>query len=389
MKIPGGSLMSGFRTSNGLSKYTHVTNGWRVREYQDPYVRSYQNKPDPINGNYVNPTPYFRKICLLTQNYFDLTRVPYRLYGDSGYLFGLASIPHGSNYADPEVVVPDWMISNTTQAAMLEMEGMSANFMEDFAQAKQTVAQLAVIYENICHLLSLIALRRWKQIGKLLRPTVSGAANDYLAWKYGILPLVGTFNALTKDYSPRYGTFRVRKRAELAVDPLGFINNTSAPYCVVVSGKASQQVQVGLTCRVKMSADLVRQAATRWDTLDARELLATGWALLPYSFVLDWLIPVESWLLTRSWSSYIEFQSGYVTKRLICDAEFIRAYAIPRLSGMAPITGSWPRATVKSLQMKRMAYNSYTPPHGLTVKWPLSPSQLTSAAALLVQRGKL
>lgn len=351
-----------------------------------PYQYARSNKSVLVKGQPPLATSYFRKVGRLTSVhdvglYSKSTNRSVR--GDSSLpWFTLASAPYGSNYSAGPVAIPSWMTDKVIQDAIVECREVSANILEDLGQAKSTL-QLAVSVVNLVADLWLAFFRgQWGRLAKLARKNglPETIASSWLAFYYGIKPLVGTLDAILNT-GPRPISRVVRKRITVKCSAHPFLGNTLGTYAFLYED-ASQGAECSL--RVTYTAsDTMRY----WQSLGLtsnlwNDALVTAWALIPFSFVFDWFIPVERFLRTRVWDSSLTLKAGHVGRKLSC-----RALAQVNNKGVAnaapDAVGQWPLALVECLQYNRTAYNDFPPPSGLSFSVGLNPTRLINAAALL------
>jgi hypothetical protein len=106
-----------------------------------------------------------------------------------------------------------------------------------------------------------------------------------------------------------------------------------------------------------------------------------AWAALPYSFVVDWLLPVGTMLGALSAPVGLKFQTGYTTTRAWGDVE-IRRTLLPQY-GTVEHNDGVSRVQHSAAMINREVH--YTWPTVLPyVRFPFSnPTRLLNAAALL------
>lgn len=353
-------------------------------------VYAYSNRPTPVVGSPPLATNYHRKVAFLTSlSGVDVTTNSHEVKGPSSiHNNGLAlyGSPHGSAYASANVVAPGWMTDQCIQGCMTALVDMRANILEDLGQALQTVSMMGDIFKLIVDLFLIAWKGDWKRLRSALKASGSyskTASSGWLMYYYGIMPLVSTMVALSNEYAPKRKLKTIVRKASDSVDPLGFVANPTANQ-IVASGKAEIGVKVGMTVAIDLTADMSMTNALglSQDSHVFTDLVLTAWALTPYSFVVDWILPIERFLATRSWRSGLDYQSGYIDKRLTCDAMYV---VLNPMTG-ANDGGMLPRGQVKALQLQRIAYNTFSPPSGLSFKQSLSPTQILNAIALSLQR---
>ncbi|UUW21311.1 MAG: maturation protein [Sanya fiers-like virus 20] len=132
------------------------------------------------------------------------------------------------------------------------------------------------------------------------------AANTWLEYSYGWVPLLSDVND------------SVRYLASLNLRPLireakGSATRYIDEQKVVLYGSANLKldylamVHTKTQVRYKVTAELLSNASLAGLTNPA----AVFWELLPYSFVVDWFIPIGTWLENLDATSGLSFDSGY------------------------------------------------------------------------------
>lgn len=350
------------------------------------YLVAVSNRAPLVKSDGIRATTYHRKVGRI-----DSLASP-RVVTDSHKYESETSIgfrgatlresPHGSFYSDPGTTVPAWMSDKVIQDCISELNDVRALLIEDFFQAKQTLDTAVSIFNTIVKLFMLAWRKQWRKLRRMLRSLghepSRKMANSWLMYYYGIRPLVSTMGAVLESYNGKVRLAEAKRKLSNPVDPAGFVVGYGG---TVVNGPAAQHVRCGLSVAIAMDSTMRTWNAfgVTGNGIDAAVAL---WAITPYSFVVDWLLPVERWLSTRRWSSGIKYQTGYVTRVLTCDATAV--VTNPMTGGND--RGTLPKVRVRCMQFSRTAYNSFTPPSGLNLDWSLTPTNLVSAAALIIQR---
>lgn len=374
MKIPIGH-QSRYRSGGSWSD-------WFDENLQNRLL-AVSNKSDTIKSDGIRPTPYVRKVGrIFSSSWFQGTGTHEKRGPDSAVVITLVGRPHGSSYSTPPVNLPSWMTDKVIQQCMEDLMDKRANILEDLGQAKKTLSQLVSIFNTIVKFYTMIRKGQWRKLRRALRGVgrrpAKKVSNAWLGWYYGIKPLISTFDALCGSYNDTNRLISAKRKLSHAVDPNGFASGLDCK----VTGMAEQRVKCELTVAMKASADF-----RYWSSLGitgdyASDALVTVWALVPYTFVIDWILPVERFLRTRRFVSTVDYQFGYLSKSLVCDAT-----ATADVVGIGLGSKSKPGAVaqVKCMQFQRTVHN-YSPPSGLSINQSLNPINLVNAAALIIQR---
>lgn len=295
----------------------------------------------------------------------------------------LSGAPFGTFCSGPSVVIPSWMTDKVIQDALIELNEFRANILEDFGQANKTVGMLWNIFRSIVDLF-LIALRGDRNALRRLAKRYGSnipqrIANIWLMYFYGIKPLVSTMEAISQSYQSINKVKTVTKSVTDSLDPSLAIGQGPPAWTVSSTGSATTGARCGLTVKVKLDSNVRYLRSLGLSGSLANDALVTAWALVPYSFVIDWILPVERFLRTRSWGSGLVYQSGYVDKKVEATTSHVL---------LTPLTGVGTRASakVRVLFFQRLAYNTFPPPSGLSIKLSLTSTQTFNAVALILQR---
>lgn len=130
------------------------------------------------------------------------------------------------------------------------------------------------------------------------------ASNAWLEMTYGWKPLLGEIDNAMKDLASRYETepsdFRIRGSGT---------SSGSAPNAVYLPGwKANGHTKIrsGIICDVRVTSDIQRDI----QGIGITNPLEIAWEVLPFSFVVDWFIPMQSWISSFNVLDGIEFIRG-------------------------------------------------------------------------------
>lgn len=344
-------------------------------------LHSYKSVTQRSDG--VSPTNYTRMISkLVSMGAWDAESALYFVHKDQSHI-SLAAYPNGCDITAGKVTVPGWMTDKVIRDASADMHQLNANILEDLGQLKQTgdlIADLVkLIYELFVNCLkgNFRNVRRWlRQVGSNVPKSI---ANGWLMYFYGIKPLVSTIDALASRAEPLFKTLKVRKRSKISVDPLAYVSGTSG---YIASGTAFVQAQCELRAQVKLDSNTRSWANLGLTSSIWSDAVVTAWALVPYSFVFDWFIPVEAWLRSLVWSPTLIYQGGYVGKRHIVDAK-----VTDTLTSWGPgYYGTFPTSRLSVLFYRREVHPYVVPPADLNIRLSLTSTQIISASALITAR---
>lgn len=113
-----------------------------------------------------------------------------------------------------------------------------------------------------------------------------------------------------------------------------------------------------------------------------------AWELTPYSFVVDWFLPIGNWLGALDATAGLSFESGYRTQLLKRVSSSTQTQAIVRNPPYNASSFTNISQIEKVVQMQRSTLGSFPSAPAPRFKNPLSTSHLLSAMALLKQSRK-
>lgn len=312
----------------------------------------------------------------------------------NGAVHGVHRCP-GVSYTSSIVIVDvPWNLMNEVATRhRTKLQEVESNLLETAAELRKSADMLARRVKQLLDMYRAVRRRDYRALAyhfgynKGWRKTASkDAANAWLEYSYGWMPLVhdiyGIAGHITDLLKGRPVITRCEAQSSSPVDPWGYgEGNLSFGYggsfFEPPSGDARVVYRIVTYQKMSIPLNLTLHAFG----LDNPFLLA--WELLPYSFVLDWLIPVGSVLEALMATSGWTFMSGFEDRIRYGKVQWSRGWSAqgdPREP-----EGKLPKMTVKHFSFQRRVLGTWPLP-GLYIKNPFSTSHVTSAAALLRQR---
>lgn len=223
-------------------------------------------------------------LTAFTQSEWSLKRSGNYYYSDGGscHCTGPGAIPvgvrGGFQYKPSEAHV-NYLVASVDTALLLQ--NAVANLNAEF-DALTFASELRHLPE-----LLLGAARRLFDI--VTHPSARKTADGWLEWRYGWRPLYNDLVAiknLIDDYNHKHGEF-VRKRSSSAIAQ-SFTDVVTASWNVS-EASANESTQVDSHIGVSGRATVVSKIQPPKMLVSP---LVTGWELIPYSFVVDWLLSI-------------------------------------------------------------------------------------------------
>jgi len=190
-----------------------------------------------------------------------------------------------------------------------KLKNQKVDLATELSQGMQTVKTIADLATRLAK--SFVALKRGNltAVAKNLFPTsLKGASNDFLMWRYGISPLIGDLKGAAEhlaEYIQRAAPVKSNGHAtKLYTD---YSLDTSGPLAYEVTSNVKIRVKYGTSFSV--SDALTRQASMLGFTTPGQAL----YELTPWSFVIDWFLPIGDWIANLTALKGLELAETYKT----------------------------------------------------------------------------
>lgn len=263
---------------------------------------------------------------------------------------------------------------------------------------KDTAVKLAGVYAHLRHgRLGAAASRLGLTLGKRVQARYTREhkrlktdadidkmlSNGVLAVQYGIKPLLSDIVGAAELYAQK-ATAEVRntfkKSSQVIVDERskGLDKNAWGYGTTETYTSVQGTIRVNFGCTFSSGNDVLHTAKQ----LGITNPLLVGWELLPWSFVIDWFIPIGNYLESLDATLGLTFTDGYqgVSVDLVMQTDQVFTAA----GGYGPYvkTGS-SRSSIRKRNFKRTVLSSFPSPRLPSFKNPASVEHAINAIALL------
>lgn len=185
------------------------------------------------------------------------------------------------------------------------------------AESRQTLTMIAVNSLTLLNGLKAIKqgrLPRFSHVpllrGNKLRRAQERAANNYLEFQFGWAPLCADiyagYQAFAHGLETREQSFSCSREITDRYEGLGYGPNSSS----IVSS-----YQNTLQSKCKIWAELDNSYLVTASQLGLINPLSVGWEVIPFSFVLDWFLPVGKLLEASTSTTGLTFLRGFKAQR--------------------------------------------------------------------------
>lgn len=348
--------------------------------------KPYRIKSSTLMGRtFRNASTYRRTIGIV--EYFD-GGMSY--YDSSGRLVreesgrATVSAPHfGPNITSTLALqFPSSIVAQANLEALLKLKDQKIDIGTALAESKQTIAHLAHTATSLLSFIINVRKGRWTKAAKALglskNAVKSGAAigDRWLEYRFAWQPLMadisGAMTELQRGFREEAQLFSVVRN--ITFNPDGdFPDDLPSTYSYVDKrSKAST--------KVKIYARVSDSEINKLTQLGLLNPLQVAWELVPFSFMLDWFLPVGDFLEALDATRGLTFVSGSRTTR--CSASYLLEWK-PSYSS-ATNEGGY-RYRVTSTIMDRQKYSSFPVPLPFYFKSPFSLTHLTDTLAIVRQ----
>lgn len=213
---------------------------------------------------------------------------------------------------------PKWDLNDLFRArteVLIKLKDQKVNYGEALAEARSTLSHLGSTAKTLLRSFLYARKGKWSKVLKELRinkrhkfSSGKEASGRWLELQFGWLPLMsdikGTMEVLQEGFRQKNYTFSAVRQitttltGEDVMSPVG-----SNPYNHIV-GSGTR------ITKVKIYAQVRSEELHALTSLGLSDPLQVAWALTPFSFVLDWFLPVGSFIEGIGATKGLDFVSG-------------------------------------------------------------------------------
>lgn len=192
----------------------------------------------------------------------------------------------------------DTVTQEALQAFLGKVNSTKLNVAQIFAERQQTVNLIASNVSQIARLYTDLRRGRNPFTNRNSKPLKRGSkelADRWLEYSYGWVPLVSDIYSAVelRSLQPPSGIIKA-KRAKYTTKTYHGVPKGS-PYDIMESWSTEVRTR-GCTCTIRARVTLDNPNLTFATSLGLTNPALLAWELLPYSFVVDWFLPVGNWL---------------------------------------------------------------------------------------------
>ncbi len=311
----------------------------------------------------------------------------------SGFGTGSPSVFHPDSYGASYLTTDYSSYVSALQAKALgavyeKAKDQNVNLANFLAEIHKTKDSFVEIVKRIAKVILSAKKGQFGKAWKNLVPQGTNTkqlSNDHLLWVYGISPLLGDIDGMAKQLAEGFkdGEFIVVKSHQSRVV-------SSSQYGYVPSSIMYRREQLDIRTTITVSAvlkyKLSNPALQNLSQLGLTNPATVAWELTPWSFVIDWLIPIGNWLDSLDTWAMLEpvsyHETTFIKQEVLCSA--VHNGTVGSGANLCRTTGDftyWRKENV-SVTRTRKSLPSPPPPR---IKNPFSTGHIVNALALLRQ----
>lgn len=259
---------------------------------------------------------------------------------------------------------------------LVKMGNQKAQLGTFLAESRKTAIHLADRSIDLLRVLHAIKRRRWSDVPKALRlrkdPTKL-TADLWLEYQYGWKPLLSELHDIHGVLVEGLGRPLVVKASSTVTVSDSFDESRLNPgnRNLIANGSAER----GHKCQLAAFVD--DQFLRKAQQIGLVNPAEVGWELVPYSFVVDWFIPIGQTLSALTATKGLKFAWGSFQLRGSMNL-FVHERAPAGFVG-----GTMPSYVHRATSFERSVYGGFPRPQIYAKESPFSSTRITSALALL------
>lgn len=268
---------------------------------------------------------------------------------------------------------------------MQKVAARKTNYGESLAEARSTIKHLSNSAVTLFRAYQAARKGQWSQVARTLKvqkrrlKNGQSASERWLEYQFGWMPLMSdiydSHALLTEGFrKKKYVMSSVRQLRDVTVFD-------GKPQRSSVSATYGKSVRVD---RAKVFYSVKDTEMSRLAQMGLINPLEVAWAVVPFSFVVDWFLPVGNFLEALTARLGVDFIDGSLSTIVTTEA---RCTALPDNLFQAEVISNTIYGITSVKAYRRSRLGSFPIP-GLYFKDPFSSSHLISALALVRQLAK-
>lgn len=289
------------------------------------------------------------------------------------------------NPISPSLVISQAMLDRALLKALLRLKDSKIDLSVMALEARKTAGMLGRFSTDMAKTLRGLRRGDLRQLGQL--SNWKNVPGRYLEWCYGVRPLLQDIDGSMQKIAEAQNLHRPMRLKVVGVVKEDELINLGR----ILPFNAGPGPHFEFECRRRK---LVRYSlcydVPSWALKDVSELglsnpLSTLYELTPYSFVLDWVVPVGDWLSVLDAGNFLDFKEGSLTRMVTLDQPTYRLDPAAN-AGITILRQRLSGQSVRALGLSRTVITSKPVFAGIPrLKKPFQLDKLAKGLALLTQ----
>lgn len=291
-----------------------------------PVDMEYSFKPAPFQGDRTSPYNYTRTIRKVVShsNY-----VRHEVWQDwpghnDTWSHSLLALGHGRGLKDHALGLGEEannLFDMSITQALNKLQSHKIEMGANLGQAKQTIDTFSDLASRFARFLAAMKRRNLREAANALagfrgnrfnlKDSQMSLADAWLKWQYGIRPIMSdlhTLQPLIHDILNR----------ELMISAQATVNGSRQRTEKVHEIEwLTKRLSTKMSFRTVVRARVVNPYAFRLDSAGLANPLSIAWELVPWSFAIDWFVPVGATLNALSATVGLESMGGWTTVKTL------------------------------------------------------------------------
>jgi hypothetical protein len=190
--------------------------------------------------------------------------------------------------------------------ALLKLNKGAVNYGQLVAESRQTASLLASTGSDLLKLLRAVKHGKLGEIPRDFGTIVDKVGNRYLEWRYGWRPLASDIHGMFYNAKEKLNPPQILSGMKTINSNFG---DTFMHHQHKVTASYKHRDQCKLWAKVDDPAYFTAQ------NYGLANPLSLGWEVIPYSFVVDWFVPVGNFLECLTAANGLSFVAGFVNQK--------------------------------------------------------------------------
>lgn len=349
--------ITSFRTNNRR----HKPDGWL---YPTSYTRTLSSRD---NGQ---GTWQMKRFPPTTSPLFTNVQTEVGCIGNYSAYLNVGSLPPAQSALKNRAVIE----------ALLKLKDQQVNLAQAYAERQMTADLLGSSLSRIARSLRLLRRRKLKEAWRELGGNPRKLPKTWLEYQYGWTPLLNDVHGSVTKLQ------QLKKLSDWVITVKGNVTDKSTSE-EILTGSYSARRNIESMCGYFVRLDYTPDNGflSTLSSLGLTNPALLAWELVPYSFVVDWAVPIGDWLSSLDASLGFQFLSGSATEKRQCLTRVRALIGIHPQDPLYKITRAEYECSRKELSLIRTPYVSSPLPGFPGFKDPLSLVHAANGLSLLSQ----